>query len=379
MFDALVTARRSLDSIALEFDASALSPQAALRVVDELASVRRVVDGMVAKAAKRVADTSDRDGAAQVARTLGVGAGEARAAIATAKKLEQLPATDQAVREGRLTAGEAQLIAVAATANPAAEEQLLRTAEQGLVPLRDACVRARAAVEDQTARAQRHHRQRCFRIWSDTDGMIAGNFRLEPEVGGPVKAAFDEAVQRIFRAHKAGTDHEPHEAYAADAFAAFVFGTASGTAPAKGGNVNLHILLDYAVLARGGAIDGEVCEIPGVGPVDFNWVRNLIGSAFLTVVIKRGKEILTVAHLGRHVPAEVQTALLVSGRECDVDGCNNRGYLERDHAHDYAHGGPTSFSNLGWLCYLHHRLKSSGWQLGSRCPTTGKRSLRAPP
>jgi 5-methylcytosine-specific restriction endonuclease McrA len=73
------------------------------------------------------------------------------------------------------------------------------------------------------------------------------------------------------------------------------------------------------------------------------------------------------------------TALLVSGRECDIEGCNNRGYLERDHIHDHAQGGPTSFANLGWLCYLHHRLKSSGWQLGPRDPTTGKRTLRAPP
>jgi hypothetical protein len=375
MFDVLVAARRSLDSIALEFDAGALSPQAALRVVDELGSIVRVVDGMVAKAAKCVADTSERDGAVQAARALGVSTGEVRAAIETAKKLESLQATDLAVREGRLSGREAQMVAAVATANPDAEQELLKVAEQGLVPLRDACVRARAAVEDQAARAKRHHRQRRFGMWTDADGMVAGNFRLAPEVGGPIKAVFENAVQRIFRDHKAGADHEPLEAYAADAFAGFVLGKST----AKGCDANVHILLDYAVLARGGAVDGEVCEIPGVGPVDLTWVRDLIGSAFLTVVIKRGKDILTVAHLGRHIPAEVRTALLVSGRECDVEGCNHRGYLERDHTHDYAKGGPTSFANLGWLCYLHHRHKSCGWILGARDPTTGKRSLRAPP
>ena len=83
--------------------------------------------------------------------------------------------------------------------------------------------------------------------------------------------------------------------------------------------------------------------------------------------------------LGRHIPAEVQTALIVSGRECDVDGCNHRGYLERDHVHDHAHGGATSFANLAWLCYLHHRLKSSGWILGPPDPETRKRTLRSPP
>jgi 5-methylcytosine-specific restriction endonuclease McrA len=72
------------------------------------------------------------------------------------------------------------------------------------------------------------------------------------------------------------------------------------------------------------------------------------------------------------------TALIVSGRECDVEGCNHRGYLERDHLHDHAKGGPTSFANLGWLCYWHHRLKSSGWQLGPADPVTRKRTLRPP-
>ena len=51
----------------------------------------------------------------------------------------------------------------------------------------------------------------------------------------------------------------------------------------------------------------------------------MLGEAFLTFVIKKGKDITTVAHLGRHIPAELRTALVVSGRECDVEGCDNRG------------------------------------------------------
>ena len=95
---------------------------------------------------------------------------------------------------------------------------------------------------------------------------------------------------------------------------------------------------------RGGTADGEVCEIPGVGPVNVAWAKELIGSAFLTAVIKKGKDIVTVAHLGRHIPAELQTALVVSGRVCDVDGCCQRGYLERDHTVDHARGRATGLS-----------------------------------
>jgi hypothetical protein len=252
----------------------------------------------------------------------------------------------------------------------------LQTATRGLVPLRDACVAARAAVEDPDARAKRQHRAREFRTWTDRDGMLAGRFRYAPEVGAQLKAVIDAQTQRIFRDHKAGTDHEPLEAYAADAVAGFILappGEGAGTVDAV-----VNIVVDHGALVRGGTADGEVCEIPGVGPVDVSWVKQLLGSAFLTVVIKKGKDIRTVAHLGRHIPAEVMTALIMVGRECEVEGCNCRGYLERDHVHDHARGGLTSFENLGWLCYRHHRLKSRGWILGPRNPITGERALRPP-
>jgi 5-methylcytosine-specific restriction endonuclease McrA len=79
------------------------------------------------------------------------------------------------------------------------------------------------------------------------------------------------------------------------------------------------------------------------------------------------------------VPAEVMTALIVGGRECCVEGCYNRGYLERDHRHDYAKGGPTSYENLDWYCARDHDKKTKGWIVGEPNPVTGKRTLRPPP
>ncbi|MDQ1477790.1 MAG: hypothetical protein QOE62_3019, partial [Actinomycetota bacterium] len=220
MFASLTSARSALEAIALGFDASSFAGNEALRVVDELGAIRRVVDGMLAKTAKRVADTSahaakgDRNAAAAVARSLGVGAGEVRAAMETAAKLEKLPATDAAVREGKLSAHEARMIADAATANPQSESGLLEAAGQGLVPLKDACIAARARIETPSERTKRQHTARRLRMWTDDDGMVAGHFRLAPEVGGQVKAAIEAAVQRIFRERRSGSKHEPHEAYA---------------------------------------------------------------------------------------------------------------------------------------------------------------------
>ena len=269
------------------------------------------------------------------------------------------------------------MIAETASKHPDSETELLAAAEEGLVPLRDACIAVRARVEDPDARTKRQHRERGLRMWTDADGMVTGRFRLTPEVGGRVKGAIDAAVQRIFRAHR-GKDHEPHDAYAADALARFVLDGDDGKT-ARDPNARVHVIIDHGALMRGGTADGEVCEIPGVGPVDVNWVRELLGSAFLTAIIKRGKDILTVAHLARHIPAEIQTALLVNGRECQRQGCYQRGYLERDHTHDHAQGGPTAYWNLKWLCAHDHYLKSRGWILGPPDLITGKCALRPPP
>ena len=150
---------------------------------------------------------------------------------------------------------------------------------------------------------------------------------------------------------------------------------ASSLPAAKPGvSYTVHILIDHTTLLRGVRHGAETCEIAGVGPVDPEWVREILGAAFLTAIIKKGKDISTIAHLGRHIPAELRTALTVSGRECDIDGCHHRGYLEIDHCEvDYAKRGPTAWWNLTWLCSQHHKRKTAGATLGPPHQVTRKR------
>jgi hypothetical protein len=71
--------------------------------------------------------------------------------------------------------------------------------------------------------------------------------------------------------------------------------------------------------------------------------------------------------------------MIVSGRECTIEGCTGREYLELDHSEvDHAKGGPTAWANLTWLCSIHHTRKSQGWILGPPDPITGKRRLDPP-
>jgi hypothetical protein len=386
MFDTLTSTRTALEELASGFEPAALTGEQAVRVVAELGVIRRLTDGMLGRAARRVEDTSAftasgaRDAAHHYARVVGADPGEARRVITTAKRLEQLPETAAAVADGRLSARQAELVADAATHNPGAEGALLAAAQEGMVPLRDACILARAHAEDAHSRAKRQHAARRFSMWTAIDGMVEGHFRLTPEVGGAVKTVIDGETQRIFRAHRKSGQHEPHEAYAADAFANLIHGTdVDGQTPKKA-SYTVHVVIDHDVLVLGNACPGTTCAIPGVGPVNAAWVRDILGDAFLTAVIKKGRDITTVAHLGRHVPAELVTAMIVGGRECDIVGCHSRGYLERDHSEiDYANGGPTAWWNLTWLCSIHHRRKTCGWILRPPEPHTGKRTLQPPP
>jgi hypothetical protein len=357
--------RSLLEALARDFDASGLHGRASLEMARDLGVIQSLLDGLKARVAKRIDDTCayvavhDSDAKYSVARAFGVEPSEAQRAIDMAARLEELAVVDAAVRTGELSFRATQLIAEAASHNPAATGRLIATARDGLDPLKTACVAARAAVEDPDARSKRQHRSRSFRMWTDADGMVVGRFALTPEVGGQIKSIVEKGVQQIFRARRAGEEHEPHEAYAADVLAdAFLH---PENLPAA--KVTTHLVMDHSIFALGDQLPGAKCEIPGVGPVNAQWARDLLGESFLTFVIKKGKDITTVAHFGRHIPAELRTALVVSGRECDVEGCHNRGYLEIDHSHPVAKGGLTSWENLRWLCYLHHKRKTQGDEL----------------
>jgi 5-methylcytosine-specific restriction endonuclease McrA len=83
----------------------------------------------------------------------------------------------------------------------------------------------------------------------------------------------------------------------------------------------------------------------------------------LKAVVHDGVEIRTVRHFGRHLPAELRTALdpgpapRFLGRAC-ID-CGRTYGLEYDHVIPAANNGPTSFENVVARCRADHREKTA--------------------
>jgi hypothetical protein len=143
--------------------------------------------------------------------------------------------------------------------------------------------------------------------------------------------------------------------------------------------MNVHVLIDHAALVRGSAIAGETCTIPGVGPVNVAWVREMLGDAFVTAMIKKGRDIACVAHFGRHIPAHLRTAMIVGGRECVVAGCNARGDLEIDHSDvDFRRRRPRRLVESRLRLRTTPSTQDPRMETRTSRPKTGKRTLTAP-
>ena len=133
-----------------------------------------------------------------------------------------------------------------------------------------------------------------------------------------------------------------------------------------GSPIRVMIRVDLDVLLRGVAVDGELCEIPGYGPVPVSVVKDLTatGNAFFIAVLTKAHAVVAVSHLGRHPNAYQRSALDFLHPTCAVEGCSSRDGLEYDHRLDFAKTHFTAFDFLDKLCRHHHRQKTDhGWAL----------------
>lgn len=307
--------------------------------------------------------------------------GEALGILKVGEALASQPGVEEALRDGKLTSSQATLVTEAVKVNPNCEQSLVKRAEHDtLQELKERCLRAksegRSANDAARHRKALHDNRRC-RTYTDAEGAFCLQAHLTPEAGATVLAALDAQVDTIFREARRAGQFEPVDAYRADALCALVTGRSDGGAaagnPAGGSSlapvpegkssgdgrpapkVSMHIRVDLEALRRGCVMPGEVCEIPGVGPVSVQWAREQLGEALCDLVVTDGVDVSTVVRLGRHIPEPLKTAILERDQRCVVPGCNKRLGLEHDHWQvAFAEGGEVSYDNIARLCHAHH-------------------------
>ncbi len=328
-------------------------------------------------------DAGHRSAASWMAQKTGTALGEAVGMLETSEALQSLPATTQALRRGELSGSQVKVIAQGAAGRRGSERELLQRAATGSFSgLKAHAAQLRAAAssaQEENARYRAIRDARSVRHWADPDGAFRLDAKLTPDAGAKLLGVLETEANARFARGRSAEAHESAGAYRADALVALVTGEGlAATTDATRPRVTMSVRVDATALKRGHATAGEICHIPGVGPVPVATVRSLLPEAFVKLLVTDGQVVTTVVHRGRSVSARVQSALEERDPTCVVPGCGVAHGLENHHWDvDYAQCKTTSLAGLARVCVWHHSLISyEQWELTGK---PGAWEWRPPP
>ncbi len=338
------------------------------RLGDEIAELAAHLDAATARLLDLIREFDARGGWGHGFRSCahwlswraGLEPGAAREHVRVARALGSLPQ----LRE-----------ALARVATPETEERLVAVGRAGTAEHVELIVRGWRRM-DRKAEAQettRRHRNRALHVYPDGDGMVVIRGRLEPEVGAVVMQALTAALSRRRRAEDvpAGTsvvdgsaeaptmEQQQADALALVAEAALHRGMDPG-APGERYQVVVHV--DAQVLADADAPGQSVLD--GGARVPAGTSRRLACDAS-RVVMRHDADgrITEVGARTRTIPPALRRALQHRDKGCRFPGCG-RLFGQGHHIRHWAHGGPTTLSNLTMLCRRHHRaVHEEGFQV----------------
>jgi hypothetical protein len=287
------------------------------------------------------------------------------------------PRLAQALARGELSYSKARALTRIAT--PEIEERLLKVGLAGTAEHVERIVRGWRRVDrkvelEETAR---RHKHRAVHVYHDDDGMVIVRARLEPQAGAVLIQAIAAAREALRQRAKdaANGSAEPRyqdgspeaptiEQQEADALAlvaetALHHGIDPG-APGERYQVVVHV--DAAVLADSEAPGQSVVEDGAYVPAE---TSQRLACDASSVVMRHDADgrITEVGARTRTIPPALRRALEHRDQGCRFPGCGRR-FGQGHHIRHWAHGGPTTLSNLTMLCRRHHRaVHEEGFQV----------------
>ncbi len=143
--------------------------------------------------------------------------------------------------------------------------------------------------------------------------------------------------------------------------------TAGTLASGRDNGIRATVAITVPVLRLLGVSD-EPATLEGYGPIDIETAVSLAGTAKSFIRILTHPETGTMLSVGRDrysAPTDLRTFLRVVDETCRFMGCNRPALrCDLDHTLDWVHGGQTAHDNLAHLCPSHHHLKhQTGWRV----------------
>ena len=354
MTSGIVAAIEDIEKENANLQPELLSAQRARELMAAYSRAERLVAFGIAALSRKLSEE-------EVARATGSSVARAKTVIETGHVMAGCEELSSALRHGEVSLDQAAAIAAAEQSAPGAARGLVAVAqEQPFHVLRERARKAKLEAEQHRDLGARQHAGRKARSYTGELGMVHIHLELEPHIGTPLVARTEAEAQRLGREAKKAKRQEPFERHLADAYAKLLSGTGAGRAKRP----ELVVLVSHEVAKRGwkDVRRGEVCKIPGVGPVAPQVAQEIASDAFLNGVFYDGKDLCQLKRWSRDIPVEVRVALEL-GEGPDFDGvvcvdCGNRFRTEFDHVHPRSAGGPTSAGNLKPRCRGCHQEKT---------------------
>lgn len=377
VFEHVAEARVSLEKANAGLQAELLSVEQATELLAEYARTEKLACYGKTVLARRIDDAS------QLARASGTSLGKAKSTLETAQVLTEAEEVGEAFKSGAISLDQAQEIATAEQARPGSSSELLRVAsDESFQVLRDKARTIVLEAEQTRGLAERQHDARSARSYRDQLGMVNLNLVLEPHVGTPIVNRAEAEAARLYRKAKEEGRYQPFERHLADAYAGLLSG---GATIARSRRPELVVLVSHQIVTRGWdeVREGELCKIPGIGPLSPETARKIAGDAFLTGVFYDGKDLRQVRRWTRNTPVEVLLALEL-GHPPKFDGvkctdCGKRFRTENDHLVPHCAGGPASCDNLEPRCWSCHRAKTEKDRRAGKLTPRAPDEERGPP
>ncbi|MBV9951702.1 MAG: DUF222 domain-containing protein [Acidimicrobiia bacterium] len=370
--------RSGASELASNRQVAALSAQGAERLLDLVLATERSMVALKLQLAARFAENHGAKAADDLARKTGTSKGRAKRTVETAKKLQDQPEVEDALRKGELSEDQAELIADAADANPSATGPLLKKAKDHPIDdLRQECSRAKAAADpDEEATHARVHRNRSFRTGNNADPAFWGSIFGTTADGSELMAHFQPFRERVFKRNRDAGIHLTSEQTDFDALmemarvahqnvagqppvADVEDGEAIPMPPPPKAPKTVYVVVNFDAMIGRAEPGEETAYIAGFGPVPVSVVREVMDDAFLVGVVMQGTEVAKIKRFGRRFGEEIRDAVMIEHRfRCSTPGCTRWARLELDHKQPYSKDGPTDHANCDPKCRPCHLKKT---------------------